>query len=471
MKRIQLIFSIIALFVDYGMLVLAGFVAYVVRYTTPVQNVRPVIFDLPQHDFMIVAAWVAAAWLIVFVFTGLYTVTYRQRATQELARIFVGCSLGFLGIITVLFWYRELFSSRFILLAAWIFAILFVSIGRIVLRMIRRVLLKHNKGVTRVVLIGDDKTTRELQEVFDIQPVWGFAVAASFTQFDQKRLQEILSKEQIDDIILVDVTLDRAQHLAAYDFCIEHHLGFRYVPDMFEAQSHNVSIQTVGGIPVVEIKKTSLDGWGRVYKRIFDFIISVSALTILSPVLVLIALAIIIDSGFPIIYTNERVGKNGRLINVFKFRYMKQEFCTGPQYDKDGQAAEVEAELIAKQSKREGGLYKIIDDPRKTRVGAWLERLSLDELPQLCNVLIGNMSLVGPRPHQKREVDQFPKNHQRVQAIKPGITGMAQISGRSDLDVEEELRLDAVYIENWSILNDMYILLRTPAALLRKRDN
>lgn len=115
-------------------------------------------------------------------------------------------------------------------------------------------------------------------------------------------------------------------------------------------------------------------------------------------------------------------------------------------------------------------MYKVINDPRSTRVGRFLEKYSLDELPQLINVLMGNMSLVGPRPHQEREVEKFPKNHERVLAIKPGITGMAQISGRSDLNVDEELRLDTLYIENWSILGDINILIKTPLALFRKRN-
>ena len=130
MKRFQLIFSILAVGVDYAILVLAGLTAYFVRYNPTVQDIRPVIFDLPQTEYLTLVLWVALAWIIIFAVVGLYTTSYRQRASQELARIFISCSLGFMAVVTFLFWSRELFSSRFILLAAWLFAVLYISLGR-----------------------------------------------------------------------------------------------------------------------------------------------------------------------------------------------------------------------------------------------------------------------------------------------------------------------------------------------------
>jgi len=470
MKKIQLIFSLAAVFVDFVLLLAAGWLAYVLRYTPYVQNVRPVIFDLPQATYMSLVFWVALSWVFIFAFVGLYTTTYRERVIRELTRVFVGCSLGFMAIITFMFSSRELFSSRFIILVSWFLAIVLVSFGRIILRAIRRFLLKRNHGTTNIIIIGNDKNSDNLINVYRRQPVWGFRVIARIGNFEKERIKELLAENEIDEIFLADADIDRKTRVEIHDFCIQNHLGFRYVADMFDAQSHNVSIQAMGGIPIVEIKKTRLEGWGRIYKRIFDIAVALLLLIVLSPVFLLIILSIKIDSRGPIIYKNERVGKDGKLFILYKFRRLKAEFCTGTEYDKDGRAEAFEKELIAKKNRRQGGLYKVIDDPRSTRVGRFLEKYSLDELPQLINVLIGNMSLVGPRPHQQREVEKFPKNHERVQAIKPGITGMAQISGRSDLDVEEELRLDTLYIENWSILGDINILLKTPVALFKKRN-
>lgn len=186
--------------------------------------------------------------------------------------------------------------------------------------------------------------------------------------------------------------------------------------------------------------------------------------------MLLTAIAIKIDSRGPVIFRNERVGNDGNF-NVYKFRYLKLEHCTGcqnPEYEK---ALETEEELIKNQSVRKGPLYKIKNDPRKTRVGQIIEAFSIDELPQLFNVFLGNMSLVGPRPHQPREVEKYEIWQKRTLSIKPGITGLAQISGRSDIDFKDEAKLDIYYIENWSLWLDIEILFKTIFVLLKKRKN
>ena len=165
------------------------------------------------------------------------------------------------------------------------------------------------------------------------------------------------------------------------------------------------------------------------------------------------------------------MGGDGKLFPVYKFRYMKKELCTDPHTEEGKKALEYENKLIAENSIRKGPLYKIKNDPRKTRVGAFIEKYSIDELPQLFNVLQGDMSLVGPRPHQKREIEKYNEYHRRLLTIKPGITGMAQISGRSDLQFEDEYKLDVFYIENWSLLLDIQICLKTVLVLFRRRMN
>ncbi|MGB0757076.1 MAG: sugar transferase [Patescibacteria group bacterium] len=468
MKRLHITFSIFSVVLDYAMLLVAAYSAYAVRYMDLVQDVRPIIFDLPFLQYMSIAAVVAVVWIAMFALVGMYTVTYRQRAHEEISRVIVGCLLGFVAIITFLFWSRELFSSRFILLAALLFAMISVTLGRMLLRIVRRYLLKRDVGTTRVVIIGDDETTKALASIFFKQPVWGYKVVARFPFFDTKKAKQTLKQSPFDEIFLTDPSLDQETRLDVYDFCIEHHLGFRYTADMFDAQSHNVDIQTIGGVPIIEIKKTPLDGWGRVVKRLFDIVVSLVLAIILLPVFLLIGFAIKVDSPGPIIYKNKRVGKDGKVFTLYKFRRMLKEYCVKDDFDKKDAALQYEKELIKKSSARTGGLYKIMNDPRSTRVGRFIEKTSLDELPQLYNVLFGSMSLVGPRPHQPREVEQFPKRHERVMAIKPGITGLAQVSGRSDLDTEDELRLDVYYIENWSLKTDISLLFKTPFALLKR---
>ena len=236
---------------------------------------------------------------------------------------------------------------------------------------------------------------------------------------------------------------------------------------MLGAKVLKTEVSEIAGIPIVMVKRTTLDGWGRIIKRIFDIIFSLFFIIILSPLLILIMIIIKLDSRGPVIYKNERVFKNG-VFKLFKFRSMILEYCVGDQYGKD-QALELEKKLIEQNNTKSGPVYKIAADPRLTKVGRFLRRWSIDESPQLFNVLWGRMSLVGPRPHQPREVAKYERRHKKVLTIKPGITGLAQISGRSDLSFEDEVKLDSYYIENWSLALDLSILLRTPLAVLRKR--
>jgi lipopolysaccharide/colanic/teichoic acid biosynthesis glycosyltransferase len=201
-----------------------------------------------------------------------------------------------------------------------------------------------------------------------------------------------------------------------------------------------------------------------------DIIGSLILIIIFSPIYLLVSLIILIETGRTIIYKNERVGQKGILFFTYKFRSMYQKYCTGTQFGSQGQEAlEKEKELIKELSIKTGPVYKINNDPRVTPFGRFIRRWSLDEFPQFFNVFIGNMSLVGPRPHQPREVEKYKKHHKIVLAIKPGITGLAQISGRSDLSFEDEVKLDTFYIENWRLLLDLIILIKTPFVVLSRK--
>ena len=227
------------------------------------------------------------------------------------------------------------------------------------------------------------------------------------------------------------------------------------------------------GEPIIEFQHTPLDGWGKVLKRGFDIVAGFGLTFLFSPLMFIIALLIKIeDPDGPIIYTNERVGEDGKKFFVYKFRYMQWKYCITEENPHMKEAIAFEKKLIEERNVRKGGiLYKIKDDPRKMRVGAFIERFSLDELPQFFNVLRGEMSLVGPRPHQEREVERYSEYHRRLLTMRPGVTGMAQVSGRSDLDFEDEYRLDVFYIENWSLWLDIMICLKTAGALIRRRKN
>lgn len=471
MKRSELLLSSILLPLDFGAIILAGLSAYYLRFAPTISSWIPVTFQLPLWGYFRILLLIAIAWSIVFVFSGLYAIKQQRKLRNELKKVLVATSLGLVVLVVYMFFVRDLFSSRFIVLAGWLTLVVYMSLSRIVLLAIKRSLFKHGWGLRHIVLIGSSKTSDILMQEFSSKQSLGCKVIKRFDNFgleEANELTKILTFKQIDEVIQSDPNLSKAEVLRLYDFADEHHLTFKYAADLLGTKVLRVEVTELAGIPIAEVKKTPLDGWGRINKRLFDILIASILIILFSPILIITAILIKLDSRGPIFYKNERVSKDG-LFKLFKFRSMSTQYCIGDEYSNNQSALVYEKELIAKQNTKEGPVYKIGNDPRVTRVGKFIRRWSIDELPQFFNVFIGDMSLVGPRPHQPREVAKYQAHHKKVLTIKPGITGMAQVSGRSDLNFEDEVKLDSYYVENWSLWLDLVILLKTPLAVLKHR--
>ncbi len=473
MKRSELFFSFLLVPLDFLMIVLAGISAYYIRFAETVTDIRPVIFELQFKPYLQSVFLVAFLWLIVFALAGLYHIATSRKIVKEFYRVVLACSTGFMLVVILIFVRAELFNSRFIVLAAWVLAIFYVSIARALIRWLQRSLLSVGVGVHKIILVGNSKTADNLVHEFSKSKMSGFEVIKRVRDFSIKTAEELadfIKDKEVDEIIQSDPNLSKAEVLRLHDFSDDHHITFKYAADLLGAKVLKTEVNEIAGIPIVEVKKTPLEGWGRIAKRIMDIIGSIFFIILFSPILILTALAIKLDSRGPIFYKNERVSKQGTF-KVLKFRSMLVQHCVGEEYGDMEKALDYENKLINKQNTKEGSspVYKIGNDPRITRVGRFIRRWSIDELPQFFNVLSGNMSLVGPRPHQPREVAKYEHHHRKVLSIKPGITGLAQTSGRSDLSFEEEVKLDTYYIENWSLLFDLAILLRTPLAILKGR--
>ena len=470
MKRSELFFSFLLVPLDFSMILLAGISAYYLRFTQIATEIRPVIFSLPFGEYFKILLLIALAWLIIFALAGLYRIKGPRRLTEEIYRVILACSTGLVLIVVAIFFFRELFSSRFIVLAGWLLAIIYISLGRVIIRLIQRVLLSYGWGVHKIVLVGSSNTSDILIHEFSTRKNLGFRVVKRLKNFNleaEAELTEYLKTDRVDEIIQSDPNLSKAEALRLYDFADERQLTFKYAADLLGAKVLKTEVSEIAGIPIVEVKETPLDGWGRIGKRIFDLFFSLFFIIFFSPILLLAALIIKFDSRGPVIYKNERVSKHGKF-KLYKFRSMVYQHCVGEEYGSE-QALELEKKLIKEKNTKSGPVYKIGDDPRLTGAGRFIRRWSIDELPQFFNVLLGQMSLIGPRPHQPREVEKYERHHKKVLTIKPGITGLAQISGRSDLSFEDEVRLDSYYLENWSLLLDLSILLRTPLAVLKGR--
>lgn len=475
MKRSELAFNIALIPLDYCMLCAAALAAYFLRFGSFVSQIRAPQYELPLKEYIVLSLIVAVAWILIFALSGLYSIRGTRSITQELKSIFLACSTAVLVIILVIFFRRELFSSRFIVISAWILSILFVTFGRLFVLKMQRSFFLRGIGVHKVIIIGEGRSAREIQKEIERNSLFGYKIVHSVPYYDHRALldlKKIQEKLTLDDLIQADPTLPKEDELELVQFCHENHISFRYVPNIYEAMSINVSVSSLAGIPIIELVRTPLDGWGRVAKRLVDILGSLLCIVVTSPLMLAAALAIKWEDKGPIFYKNGRVGYRSQLFEAYKFRSMKSELCTDYKKEISGHESEAEKfeqELIRKQNTRRGALYKIKDDPRVTRVGALLRKYSIDELPQLFNVFKGEMSLIGPRPHQPKEVTHYSKTQMKLFVIKPGITGLAQISGRSDLDFDDESKLDIYYLENWSLMWDIQILFKTPLAVIRNR--
>ena len=474
MKRSEIFFSAIQLPVDLLMISLAALSAYYVRNIPQILALRPKLYDITLSGFMEVIFFVAPIFVLIFALEGLYQMRTTRRFWQEAYRVFKATSLVLVIVIVVIFLKREWFSSRFIILAGWGFTVLYITLGRYLIARVQRYhLLKKGTGVHRVLLIGTNGKMQAMNQYLTANRELGYKIVAQVSGVSLHEIKAIRAERGIDEVIVCDPTLTDDEHEKLLDYCQINNIGYRFIPTTLQASRISMQVGILNGEPIIEYQHTPLDGWGKVMKRAFDLFAG-SILTLIAlPIMGIIALLIRIEDGTgPIIYKNERVGQDGKKFYVYKFRYMLWKHCIAKENPHLEEALAFEKQLIAERNTREGGvLYKIKDDPRKMKVGAFIERYSLDELPQFFNVLRGEMSLVGPRPHQQREVDKYSEYHRRLLTIKPGITGMAQVSGRSDLPFEDEYRLDVYYIENWSLWLDILLCLKTFTALIRRRKN
>jgi len=476
MKRSELFFNFILVPIDILMVFLAFVSAYSYR------SKMEIIYIWPYDQYLHFVLMVLPFWIVIFALAGLYSSSKNKRFFDQFASIVLGISSGVMLVVAWIFLSRTFFFSRLVVVYAWVFALIYVTLGRLLVGIIQIYLYRYGIGTHQLIIIGDGDTTDLIIKEMQNNPSLGYRLIGLIqTKNNNSKnhskilgkiedFEKIISSRQVDDVILADSSVPEKTIANMIDFCHNRRIIFKEVPNFFQVQTANVKVSSLATIPIVEFMITPITGWGRILKRLLDTIGSLIGIIIFSPFMIISAIILKFDSPGPVIYKNERVGKAGKKFFLYKFRTMKIEYCTGDKYG--GKSAEdLEKKLIKEKNERVGPVYKVLGDPRRTKFGKFLERSSIDELPQFFNVLMGQMSLVGPRPHQPREVDKYQSWHKKVLRIKPGITGMAQIAGRSDLDFDDEARLDIYYIENWSLWLDIKIILKTPFALIKPRKN
>jgi exopolysaccharide biosynthesis polyprenyl glycosylphosphotransferase len=270
------------------------------------------------------------------------------------------------------------------------------------------------------------------------------------------RLGEVLDRHRVQEVIIADPDFPEEKAVDLVDACHQRGVTVRIAPSTMEILVHRAEFVPGSSVPLFELRPPVFDGFDYLVKRTFDFIGSLLLILGLSPLLLLIAAAVFVSSRGPVLYRSIRPGIGGEPFACFKFRTMRTD------------ADQLQADLES-LNEATGPLFKIREDPRLTRVGRLLRRFSLDELPQLFNVLLGQMSLVGPRPLPQRDFEQLEDWHKKRYLVLPGITGLWQVSGRSELDFDDLVRLDFLYLERWSVGLDLTILLKTVPAVFTRR--
>ncbi len=460
MKKADLFFNVLRLPVDFLMLLLAGATTYVFR-TEILRTFRPVFFEfnLTLVGYLYLVVFVSTLFVLLYAVSGLYSMKVRMGMLEEFSKILVSSSAAVMIVIVFIFLRQELFNSRFLVLGGWFFAVLFVFLGRLIVRYLQVFFVsKYDFGVHRMMVIGNGQTSLNIIDEINKNPSSGYRIVKHLLNPEVEEVKILVKNNGIDEVILTNQDYSPDKIVELIDVCNENHLVFKFVPNLSQTMTTNYEVDVINGMPVIELKRTALDGWGRVIKRLLDVFSGFLGLIIFSPLILIIALAIKWETEGPVFVRLKRVSRN-KEFDMLKFRSMINNAHELNSYLRN----------LFNDRPDAGPLWKMKNDPRVTVIGGFIRKYRFDEIPQFWNILKGDISLVGPRPHQPDEISKYEKHHKRVLAIKAGATGLAQVSGSSDLPFDQEVTLDTFYIENWSFWLDLKIILKTLVKIFTDR--
>lgn len=384
---------------------------------------------------------------------------------SELARVFTAVTRSCILVGTFIFVFKYEFFSRIVFCFSYLFCIFVLGAWRLFKRLFVRYLISEGYQNTKVLIVGTGRSAKVANEEILRHPYFGLKLCGFLGEankyiFGEQLLgnydnfESVIKKYFIDEVIISDSTQDeRITKLIEKAKCLR--LGVRVIPADFEHSYPILDVSYLGIVPLLTYKERRHHPAEFALKRIFDIFSSLFLIFFCSPLYIIFALLIKFESRGPVFFKQDRVGFKGRIFNFYKFRSMVVN------------AEELKESLKAQNEVKDGVIFKIKDDPRITKVGRFIRKYSIDELPQLINVLLGDMSLVGPRPPVPSEVKEYDSEQMERLSIRPGITGMSQVKGRSELSFRNWVRWDIWYINNWSFGLDLMILLWTVPAVIK----
>jgi Undecaprenyl-phosphate glucose phosphotransferase len=454
LSRYSEVFRSMLLVSDLLLVALSWMVAYWFRFHGALDTPQGVPGLRPYAELLVV---ILPLWLILFRARGLYQPWRSGSLVREIGAVIAANATGVVALVAISFFLRSYFYSRGVLVFFFGFSTVSVIGFRLLLRGGLRAARRRGYNLRHVLVVGAGELASSVIERMHAHPEAGLRVVGVLAEDAAARgrgvrgvpviggfpeLPAMLAQHQ-PDLVLIALPTAEGQHIEKIIGALEDSLvNVRIVPDLPAMMTLRAQVEELDGLPLISLREGPLVGWAAVRKRVFDVVISGLALLVLSPLLGVIAVAIRFTSGSPIYYRQERMGLDGRVFQMIKFRTMttNAEASSGP-------------------------VWTVQDDPRRTRLGAFLRRTSLDELPQLWNVLFGDMSLVGPRPERPVFIEQFRREipgYMLRHKVKAGLTGWAQVHGwRGNTSLHERVEHDIYYIQNWSLWLDVQIILLT----------
>jgi len=463
----SVIYNFCLIIADALAITLAFSVAYILRVTISHQ---PISATVHADNYLFIVISLLPIWIVIFGLLGLYNARVYEKRFHELGRLLIGCFIGILLIISYSYIANVvIFPARLVTLYGFGLAFVFVLTERTLARGLRRQLFGYGFGINNVLLVGDTKTTQRLIDALSNTAVTGYKILGvvggvknKFKHHDGYRdyhsfgeAVDHLKGKPIHTIIQTELYATTPANDEILTYAQEHHAAYRFVPGNSELFVGKIEVDLFHTIPIIAVHQTALIGWGRVVKRLTDLLFGGLLLLIAAPFMVLIALAVKLTSAGPVFFRQTRLSRFDTPVKIFKFRTLRRAYS--------GLTPEAAFEKMGRpdllREYRANGDY-VAGDPRITRVGRFLRRASLDELPQLINVVRGDISLVGPRALVPEELEKAEQRN-TILSVKSGMTGLAQISGVRDLSFTERRKLDLFYVQNWSFLGDLIILIKT----------
>lgn len=447
---------------DLILITLAFMFAYVARYQF--QWLLPTTVIVPYQEYLGQQLLLTIMLIFMFIQNKVWVRRRGEFWIDEISRVGYATAAGIALMMAFTFFFRPLAFSRLLLIWALLFIVLFIACARLLRRFILQLLYRRGIAVDRALIIGSGEVGRGVIRTLLARRDLGYRAigylddGTSEGNIGSARIPHLGSWTDLQTILESDsnvhtvfVALPNYKHEQIDDLVRisqQHGVNTRVVPDLFQLSLNRVEFNNMAGIPMLSAREPRLISAGQTTKRLLDLLIVVILAIPVGIITVITAATVKLESPGPAFFMQERVGYQGKRFRMAKFRSMVVN-------------AEDQKQALAAMNEADGPIFKIRDDPRLTRIGRIIRRFSLDELPQIYNVLIGDMSIVGPRPPLAEEVALYQPWHKERLEVKGGITGLWQVSGRSDLTFDEQCLLDIYYIENWSLALDLRIMLQT----------